>query len=228
MGVTLREQPPSPYDAAVTFGDFRLDAAARQLFRGETEIRLSPKAFDLLNLLVDNRTRAVSKAEIHDALWPNTFVTEANLASLIAELRRGLGDRPQAPRYIRTVHRFGYAFCAEIGAPAAAAAAETACWVVCNDEEIPLHDGENVIGRDPLAAVRLDFPSVSRRHARIVVAGASASLEDLGSKNGTFLRSERVATPVALADLDDVRIGSVKITVRLMRDGALTQTINAE
>lgn len=215
----------------MTFGDFRLDTAARQLFRGEAEVRLSPKAFDLLNLLVDNRTRAVSKAEIHEALWPDTFVTEANLASLIAELRRGLDDRPQAPRYIRTVHRFGYAFCAEIGVGAAglsATAVEPTCWIVFNDEEIPLRPGENIIGRDPLAAVRLDFPSVSRRHAHIVVSANSASIEDLGSKNGTFLRSERVTTPVVLADLDDVRIGSVKITVRLMRDGALTQTINAE
>ena len=211
----------------MTFGDFRLDAAARQLFRGAAEVRLSPKAFDLLNLLVDNRTRAVSKAEIHDALWPDTFVTEANLASLIAELRRGLDDRPQAPRYIRTVHRFGYAFCSDIGG-AVAPATDSTCWVVFNDEEIPLRAGENIIGRDPLAAVRLDFPSVSRRHAKIVVAGTSVSLEDLGSKNGTFLRSERVTAPAALADLDDVRIGSVKITVRLMRDGALTQTINAD
>jgi len=215
----------------VTFGDFRLDTAARQLFRGDAEVRLSPKAFDLLNLLVDNRTRAVSKAEIHDALWPDTFVTEANLASLIAELRRGLDDRPQAPRYIRTVHRFGYAFCAAIGAApagASATAAQATCWIVFNDEEIPLRNGENIIGRDPLAAVRLDFPSVSRRHACIVVSASSASIEDLGSKNGTFLRSERVTTPVMLADLDEVRVGSVKITVRLMRDGALTQTINAE
>ncbi len=213
----------------MTFGDFRLDTGARQLFRGAAEIKLSPKAFDLLTLLVDNRTRAVSKTEIHEALWPDTFVTEANLASLIAELRRGLGDRPQSPQFIRTVHRFGYAFCAEIGGAAPpAAAGESTCWVVCNDEEIPLRDGENVIGRDPLAAVRLDFPSVSRRHARIIVAGATASLEDLGSKNGTFLHSERLTTPAALADLDAVRIGSVKITVRLMRDGATTQTINAE
>ena len=212
----------------MTFGDFRLDSGARQLFRGDAEVRLSPKAFDLLNLLVDNRTRAVSKAEIHDALWPDTFVTEANLASLIAELRRGLDDRPQAPRYIRTVHRFGYAFCSDIGGAADAPAAAATCWVVFNDEEIPLRDGENIVGRDPLAAVRLDFPSVSRRHAKIVVASTNVSLEDLGSKNGTFLRSERVTAPAALADLDDVRIGSVKITVRLMVDGALTQTINAE
>ncbi|HEX5217912.1 MAG TPA: winged helix-turn-helix domain-containing protein [Vicinamibacterales bacterium] len=215
----------------MTFGDFRLDTAARQLFRGEAEVRLSPKAFDLLSLLADNRTRAVSKAEIHDALWPNTFVTEANLASLIAELRRGLDDRPQAPRYIRTVHRFGYAFCAEVAvvpAGVSATAAQPTCWIVFNDEEIALRDGENIIGRDPLAAVRLDFPSVSRRHARIVVDAGNATIEDLGSKNGTFLRTERVTTPVVLVDLDDVRIGSVKITVRMMRDGALTQTINAE
>ena len=125
------------------------------------------------------------------------------------------------------MHRFGYAFCSDIGG-AVAPATDSTCWVVFNDEEIPLRAGENIIGRDPLAAVRLDFPSVSqaarenrrRRHQR--------EPRGLGSKNGTFLRSERVTAPAALADLDDVRIGSVKITVRLMRDGALTQTINAD
>src|SRR6185295_11359146 len=95
---------------SLTFGEYRLDLATRQLFRAADEIRLSPKAFDLLQLLIEHRDRAVPKAELHAHLWPRTFVTEANLASLVAEVRRALGDLAGAPRFIRTVHRFGYAF----------------------------------------------------------------------------------------------------------------------
>ena len=74
----------------VTFGGFCLDLATRQLLHGETDVGLSPKAFDLLHVLIDNRTRAVSKAELHDRLWKDTYVTDANLAVLVAELRRAL------------------------------------------------------------------------------------------------------------------------------------------
>ena len=73
----------------VTFGGYCLDLGTRQLLHGETEVRLSPKAFDLLHVLIDNRTRAVSKEELHDRLWKDTYVTEANLAVLVTELRRG-------------------------------------------------------------------------------------------------------------------------------------------
>ena len=98
----------------VTFGGYCLDLATRQLLHGKTEVRLSPKAFDLLHVLVDNRTRAVSKAELHDRLWPDTFVTDANLAVLVTELRSALHDRPRAPKFVRTVRGFGYAFCGKI------------------------------------------------------------------------------------------------------------------
>src|SRR5262245_25202968 len=168
----------------VTFGGYRLDLGTRQLFHGKTEVRLSPKAFDLLHLLVDNPTRAVSKAELHDRLWPGTFVTDANLSVLVAEVRKALGDRPRASKFIRTVPRFGYAFCGEISGAVDVPALKRACWIVWNHREIALRDGDNLIGRDPNATVRLDLPSVSRRHARIIVSSDDAVVEDLGSKNG--------------------------------------------
>ena len=98
----------------VSFGGYCLDVGTRQLLRDGTEVRLSPKAFDLLLVLVDNRTRAVSKAELHDRLWPGTFVTDSNLAVVVAELRSALHDPPRAPKFVRTVYRFGYAFCGQI------------------------------------------------------------------------------------------------------------------
>src|SRR6266699_652694 len=96
--------------AVVTFGSFTLDAGARQLCRGRDPIHLSPKAFDLLALLVHRRPEALSKSQILDTLWPDTFVSEGNLAVLIKEIRDAIGDTAQRPTFIRRVQRFGSAF----------------------------------------------------------------------------------------------------------------------
>ena len=189
----------------MTFGDFRLDVGARQLFRGATERHLSPKAFELLRLLVENRPRALSKAELHDHLWPATFVTEANLATVVAEVRRALEDDPRAPAYVRTVHGFGYAFAGPVSNDPAPPTSPSghACWLVWRGREIPLPDGEHVVGRDRTAAIPLDFPSVSRRHAQFVVAGERVTIEDLGSKNGTRVGKKKVTRPTPVADHDE-------------------------
>jgi DNA-binding winged helix-turn-helix (wHTH) protein len=209
----------------VIFGGYCLDLATRQLLHGKTEVRLSPKAFDLLCVLVDNPTRAVSKEELHDRLWPDTFVTDANLPVLVAELRSALHDRPEAPKFVRTVRRFGYAFCGQISGAVETSAEKRTCWIVWSGREIALHDGDNIIGRDPGATVRLDLPSVSRRHSRIVVSTKGAVVEDLGSKNGTFLQGGRITSAARLADLDELQVGSVRLTVRILSGDAATQTV---
>ena len=71
---------------------------------------LSPKAFDLLNILVSERPKAMSKNDLQERLWPATFVVEKNLANLVSEIRDAIGDDPGNPRFIRTIRRFGYAF----------------------------------------------------------------------------------------------------------------------
>ena len=101
----------------VRFGLFSLDAATRQLLRDGREVSLSPKAFQLLLLLVVNRERAVSRQELHQTLWPSTFVLDTNIASLIAEIRRALDDVAAKPRFIRTMHRFGYRFVGQVDEP---------------------------------------------------------------------------------------------------------------
>ena len=101
----------------VRFGPFSLDPATRQLLRDGREVPLSPKAFQLLSLLVVNRARAVSRQELHQALWPSTFVLDANIASLVAEIRRALDDDAATPRFVRTMHRFGYRFVAQVDEP---------------------------------------------------------------------------------------------------------------
>jgi FHA domain-containing protein len=167
----------------------------------------------------------MSKTELHDRLWPATFVTEANLASLVAELRRALGDPSRDPKVIRTVRSFGYAFCGHITGEVEAAPAQPSCWIVWRGREIPMHEGENIVGRDPAAAARFDFPSVSRLHARITVTPDGVTVEDLGSKNGTLLRQERITGPTRLVDFDELQIGSVRIIVRVIRGAEPTQTV---
>ena len=91
----------------VAFGEFVLDSDTRELLRAGRAVHLSPKAFQLLEALVANRPKALSKDELHDRLWPDSFVVEANLANLVVSIRAALGDDPRRPQYIRTVQRFG-------------------------------------------------------------------------------------------------------------------------
>jgi len=202
----------------LALGEFTFDDDSRQLLRGQHDIHLSPKAFDLLKALIEARPRVLTKNELQQHLWPDTFVSESNLASLVAEIREALSDSARAPRFIRTAQRVGYAFCgpADPAAPATASTAgSTFCWLIADGGRLPLRIGENILGRDEdEGGVRIDSPTVSRRHARITVSPTGALLEDLGSKNGTFLRGEPVATPFWLADGDEIRVGSVVLRFR--------------
>jgi DNA-binding winged helix-turn-helix (wHTH) protein len=212
------------------FGDCVLDLDTRQLGRGARAVPLSPKAFTLLELLARRRPKAVSKAEIHGALWPDTFVTETNLANLVVELRAALGDDAHASRIIRTVPRFGYAFSAEAreeddgpGAAAEPGGAEQAR-IVWRQRVIVLGAGENLIGRDRSAAVWINDQSVSRRHARVTIGESGAFLEDLGSKNGTFLHGRAVAVPTALEDGDEFTLGEMAVPLRFHAVGSSAST----
>lgn len=196
------------------FGDLVLDIGTRQLLRGDEELRLSPKAFELLRMLVEERPRALSKNELIERLWPDTYVAEANLPSLVAEIREVTGDSADEPRFIRTIRRFGYAFCGTV-TDASSGSTPLGSWLMCEGRQIRLTEGENIIGREPEAAVWLDFFAVSRRHARIVVSGDRATVEDLGSKNGTQVRGERISGVVELADGDEIRIGAVVLSFRM-------------
>ena len=209
----------------VQFADITLDSDSRQLVRGGTPVHLSPKAFDVLCHLVERRPKAVTKTELFELAWPGTFVVEANLTVLVTELRRALGDDAHAPRFIRTVHKHGYAFCAEASdiAPAGREALVLSerqrvegmrTWLVWNDRVLPLVEGENVIGRDPACGVWLDQPGVSRRHARVVVTDDSAEIEDLGSTNGTFVSETAITGRRRLRDADVIQLGSVDLKYR--------------
>jgi DNA-binding winged helix-turn-helix (wHTH) protein len=212
----------------VRFGECVLDSDTRQLYVRGAEVHLQPKAFQFLELLIQSRPRVVPKAEIHEKLWPGTFVSDGTLTSLLAEVRDAIGDDAHQSRFVRTVHRVGYAFSAEAAEVrdrlTGVARGGMAVWLVRGKNRTALEPGETVIGRDPGAAVWLDDPSVSRRHARILVSADGATLEDLGSKNGTFLGETRVHAPTPLSDGDAVKIGSVPLLVRLFETPDSTVT----
>jgi len=198
----------------------------RQLTRDDREIHLAPKAFDLLAALVRDRPKVLSKAALQERLWPATFVAEANLSNLVAEVRDALGDAARRPVYIRTAHGFGYAFCgdAEVTGRRERAPEGPACWLEWEGRRLPLSIGEHVIGRDPNVEIQLDQTTVSRRHARLVVTTEGAVLEALVSKNGTFRGSELVSAPIQLADGDAFRVGSVLMIFRVRASSGSEET----
>jgi DNA-binding winged helix-turn-helix (wHTH) protein len=202
----------------VRFAEFVLDDRTRELRKDDQALHLSPKAFQVLELLLRRRPAAVPKAEIMGEVWPGTHVTEASLASTVAELRAALGDQKTQPRFIRTVHGFGYAFSGEAddeGPPEAHARDQPAFRLIWQRREIQLSEGENVLGRDRDAVVWLDSSTVSRRHARITIEGRKAKIEDLGSRNGTFVGGRKVDAPAPLTDRDEVKLGSVVMVFRV-------------
>jgi DNA-binding winged helix-turn-helix (wHTH) protein len=199
------------------------------LFRDDREVHLSPKAFELLMVLVDNRPRALEKSELLERVWAGTSVSDASLARVVAEIRRAVGDRARDPSYVRTVHGFGYAFTAPVTTMPASddsvPAAGPRCWIVHASREFHLHEGENRIGRAPDAGIRLDSARVSRHHARIVVSSGEGILEDLGSRNGTYLSGERTTGPVRLKHGDEIQVGSFRLTFRATAASGSTETV---
>jgi DNA-binding winged helix-turn-helix (wHTH) protein len=211
------------------FDPFLLDPETRRLLKGGEPIHLEPKAFDLLSCLIEARPRVLSKDVLQERLWPDTFVAEANLSNLIAELRRSLGDDARRPIFIRTVHGVGYAFSGDAttvtpGPPTKSGA--PLCWLEWGTRRFPLSAGEHIVGRDPSVAISLDSSTVSRRHARILVTADAAHLEDLDSKNGTFRGTEPVRGRVQLEDGDDLRVGSVALTYHVSAVDVSTATLD--
>ena len=204
--------------STVRFGECELDLERRELRRGGQPCHLTPRAFALLVLLVAERPRAVRKADLRMRLWPETYVSNTALAQLVTELRKAIGDEARQGRWIRTVFGFGYAFAGEAesqtdadaaaaGAPAPERSPVPARWLLWRRQILPLAEGENVVGRGRGAQVRIPASEVSRRHARIVVKAGGVTIEDLGSRNGTFVRGQPVKEPTALSDGDEVGFG---------------------
>ena len=207
------------------FGSIIVDAGARVVADASGPVHLTRKAFDLLLLLLEARPDAVSKEQINARLWPDTFVSEASLQTLIHEIRQAI-DRPESHEsWIRTVHGVGYRFAGAVAVadPPSSPGTRPAAWLIGQSIRVALATGENVIGREVGGALEIDAPTVSRRHVRITV-GDSSTIEDLGSKNGTWLNRERVIEARPLADEDVVSLGTLTLVFRLARHTASTES----
>jgi len=208
----------------VRFGDVTVDRERRVLLRGEAPARLSPHALRLLELLLERRPAAVPRQEILDALWPEVVVSDGSLAVLVNELRKALGDDARDPRWIRTVPTFGYAFDGEAREEEGRSPAGRH-GIVWAGASFARAEGENVIGRDPACAVVVGQPAVSRQHARVVVEGPRAFIEDLASHSGTFVGTRRVEGCEALLDGDQVHLGTATLSYRGLGAGASQSTV---
>jgi DNA-binding winged helix-turn-helix (wHTH) protein len=202
----------------VRFGDFVFDSHLRTLARRGKPVDLAPKAYQLLEALIESRPAPVTKDALYERLWPRTFVEPGNLHNLIADIREALGDKDHET--IRTIHRVGYAFAgtAREQEPASRLIA------VIGSREIPLVEGENLIGRDPDCRIVINSPDISRHHARIIVSGPAVVVEDLCSKNGTFVGKTRAAGVTAIAEGDDLLVGRTRLLVRSARELSPTAT----
>jgi DNA-binding winged helix-turn-helix (wHTH) protein len=208
------------------FGSVCVNRAARSVSGAAGPVHLTTKAFDLLLLLLDYRSSVVSKEQIYDRLWPGTFVTESSIQTLIHEIREAIDVAGERDSWIRTVRGVGYCFEGDVlasGPPTAARIDQPAAWLVGESTRVALRAGENIVGRTGDGIVEIDAPTISRRHARITI-GDSVVLDDLGSKNGTWLDRERLMEPRTLTDGATVRLGSVTLTFRLARPPRPTES----
>ena len=178
-----------------TLGSCLLDLRAGELRGGEGRIALPPKVFELLVYLVKNHGRLVTHNELLDALWPDTHVSAASLTRAVANLRRALGDEAHGPQYVETVPRRGYRLVASVREVDADQPARAPFCLVYQGRPHALHIGANIIGRSDESVVPIHSPIVSRHHARLIVTSSDATLEDLGSKNGTYVRP-RYTSPI--------------------------------
>lgn len=201
------------------FGAFVFDSRLRTLTRDGTPVDLPPKAFSLLEALIEARPAPVNKNVLYERLWPDTFVVMGNLHTLVSEIRTALGDEEH--EVIRTVHGFGYGF----SVLETQTGTESKFAIIMGKDLVRLHEGQNMIGRDPEGAVVIDSPEVSRQHACLTVGASGVTLEDLGSKNGTYVGDERIKEPCALPDGAQITIGRTRLTLRAIGDRKKTITL---
>lgn len=216
--------------AAFHIGDWLVEPSLNRVSRGDVSHHLAFKVMEALVFLAENAGVMVPKQRIIDAVWRKEFITENTLTQAITDLRRVFDDDARNPRFIETITKRGYRLIGPVEflcTPQATDSARLPCGVVIGGNEILLAVGENLIGRTREAVVRIDSDEVSRRHARVIVSSHEATLEDLGSKNGTYLWGERIETPVPLADGDEITIGTVELTFRRLESSTTTKTARA-
>ena len=204
------------------FDNYVFDSGERSLRCSSEPVHLTPKAFQLLEILLRQRPQAVSRTDLVRELWPATYVADGSLANLASELRSALNDPPGEARLLRTIHRFGYAFCGAVKEEQAM----SLCRLLGPDRDYALLEGENLIGRGSECGIRVVSSTVSRVHARLNVDGTQATIEDMESKNGTYVRGERLRALAHLAPGDEIRVGSIRLVWQGVRAETATDSFH--
>jgi DNA-binding winged helix-turn-helix (wHTH) protein len=226
----------------VLFAHFALDTEARLLARRGRPVALSTKAIDVLIQLVAKAPRVVSRGHLMASVWPDRVVDDNHLTHIVADLRRVLG--PRLSRAIRTVHGVGFAFTLPVearpapGRPEAREAVWDLSWAPGSRASLQrgpagghetwpgghleLAVGRYTVGRAPGCTPRLASRTVSGRHALLSVEKDAVFVEDLGSKNGTYLDGRRIAAKTRVPESSVVTMGAVAVRLRRHEDPAET------
>lgn len=231
---------------AFRFAEFELDVSAYVLRRRDESVKLERIPMEVLILLVERAGMLVERSEIQTQLWGTKIFVEHDPAinTAIRKIRCALGDDATRPRFVETVVGKGYRFIAplesvagffQVGKAAANGDAEILAGlrqfprysVTLGKQEFLLNSAETVIGREPSAGVYLDHPSVSRRHARISIESAGATLRDLGSRNGTFLNGRQVEGPAKIHHNDVIGLGPITLIFHIARAPTSTQSMSS-
>jgi DNA-binding winged helix-turn-helix (wHTH) protein len=213
----------------VHFGQFELDVAAFTLRRNGASVRLEKIPMEVLVLLVENAGALVDRSRIHAALWgPNVFVDrDAAINTAMRKIRRALDEDADRPRFVETVVGKGYRFVAPLERGRAGTQRQLPKYRLMRGKHaFTLEDGDNLLGRDPDVHVHLDHASVSRRHARISVSPDRVVLEDLSSRNGTFVNGQGITLPTELRDGAVIGLGPITLTFVAPSGPASTRPMN--
>lgn len=209
----------------VTFDEFVFDTNCRQLDRNGEPVHLQPKAFQLLQYLIEAAPAAISHAHLYDLVWGETHVVEANLRNLVADIRAALGDGRKDARFIRTVHGFGYRFIA--GTRIDSHPYRSDLLLEGATGRYPLNQGPNIVGHDPSADVRIDHPGVSRVHAAIVICGDETWIENRDPEHETWVGGDPVVDSARVRAGDMIRFGPVSLTLKSRTNAARTDDQSA-
>ena len=213
---------------AFHLGDWTVEPTLARIIRDGREVRLRPRAMDVLTVLALTAGKLVSKRELIDEVWRTEFVGDHALTQVIAELRAALGDDARNPSFIENIPRRGYRLVSPVTPVAESSVSSRGATMPfkleTEDGSTPLIQGSNVIGRTEDADIRVDRTEVSRCHAMITVQGTTAIIEDLGSKNGTFVNGHQVAGPTPFSNGDEIWIGRSVARMRFLIEGEPTKT----
>ena len=210
-------------------GDWTVEPSRNRVTRGDEATQLEAKVMDVLVCLAERAGEVLPRDVIVDTVWATEFIAANTLTHAIAVIRRALGDDPRSPEFIETIPKRGYRLIAPVrfDPPVGPRPGPTIprFKLLVEGRARLLHDGDHVIGRVVEADIQVDVPGVSRRHARLTIRGDEAVVDDLGSKNGTFVGEQRVVGPTGVESGAEIRLGrqSARLRLVLLEDETLSE-----